>query len=170
MTRCFSGDDRQISHVPFQLASGHHVQAACPLSDSLFNLLLSVVCSCPQAIAKRGNYGSFLMDDLPLVRSIVSTLSAASSVPVACKIRMFPSVEDTIAYARMLEEAGCQLLAVHGRTRDQKSARLTADWHVIKAVREAVSWRGAFPLQLEAESFLFGRVCKFKDRLPCGSF
>lgn len=94
---------------------------------------------CPQAIAKRGNYGSFLMDDLPLVQKIVSILSASVSVPVACKIRMFPSIEKTVEYAKMLEEAGCQLLAVHGRTRDQKSCRLTADWNVIKAVKEAVS-------------------------------
>jgi hypothetical protein len=94
---------------------------------------------CPQAIAKRGNYGSFLMDDLPLVQKIVSTLSASVSVPVACKIRMFPSIEKTVEYAKMLEGAGCQLLAVHGRTRDQKSCRLTADWNVIKAVKEAVS-------------------------------
>lgn len=30
---------------------------------------------CPQRIAKRGRYGAFLMDDLPLVERLVSTLA-----------------------------------------------------------------------------------------------
>ncbi|KAJ7566446.1 hypothetical protein O6H91_02G103600 [Diphasiastrum complanatum] len=38
---------------------------------------------CPQRIAKRGNYGAFLMDDLPLIRTLVSTLARNLSVPVS---------------------------------------------------------------------------------------
>uniref|UniRef100_A0A7N0TA57 tRNA-dihydrouridine synthase n=1 Tax=Kalanchoe fedtschenkoi TaxID=63787 RepID=A0A7N0TA57_KALFE len=95
---------------------------------------------CPQRIAKRGNYGAFLMDDLLVVKSLVEKLASSLQVPVSCKIRVFPKLEDTIKYARMLEDAGCALLAVHGRTRDQKDQRkVRADWKIIKAVREAVN-------------------------------
>ncbi|EPS63093.1 hypothetical protein M569_11689, partial [Genlisea aurea] len=94
---------------------------------------------CPQRIARRGNYGAFLMDNLPLVKSLVEKLSENLTVPVSCKIRMFPNLQDTIKYAKMLEEAGCSILAVHGRTRDEKdSKKFRANWEVIKAVREAV--------------------------------
>ncbi|KAJ8764245.1 hypothetical protein K2173_005985 [Erythroxylum novogranatense] len=94
---------------------------------------------CPQRIAKRGNYGAFLMDNLPLVKALVEKLATNLNVPVSCKIRIFPKLEDTIAYAKMLEEAGCLLLAVHGRTRDEKDGKkIRADWKVIKTVKNAL--------------------------------
>ncbi|KAG2724342.1 hypothetical protein I3843_01G014200 [Carya illinoinensis] len=94
---------------------------------------------CPQRIARRGNYGAFLMDNLPLVKSLVQKLALNLNVPVSCKIRLFPDLQDTIKYARMLEDAGCSLLAVHGRTRDEKDGKkFRADWDAIRAVKNAV--------------------------------
>lgn len=94
---------------------------------------------CPQRIARRGNYGAFLMDKLPLVKSLVQNLALKLNVPVSCKIRIFPDLQDTINYARMLEDAGCSLLAVHGRTRDEKDGKkFRADWSAIRAVKNAV--------------------------------
>lgn len=79
------------------------------------------------------------MDDLPLIQSMVTNLATNLTTPVSCKIRIFPDIGKTLAYARMLEDAGCSLLAVHGRTREQKDGRATrADWQAIKAVKEAV--------------------------------
>ncbi|OMP01946.1 tRNA-dihydrouridine synthase [Corchorus olitorius] len=91
---------------------------------------------CPQRIARRGYYGAFLMDNLPLVKSLVEKLASNLHVPVSCKIRLFPKLEDTIRYAKMLEDAGCSLLAVHGRTRDEKDGKkIRANWDAIKAVK-----------------------------------
>ncbi|CAG9462363.1 unnamed protein product, partial [Pedinophyceae sp. YPF-701] len=95
---------------------------------------------CPQRIAKRGRYGAFLMEDIDLVESLVRALHKEISTPVTVKIRCFPDVRETIKYARRLEKAGAYLVAVHGRTREQKrAAEVAADWEQIRAVKAALS-------------------------------
>jgi len=101
---------------------------------------------CPQMIAKRGFYGAYLMEDWTLIHRLVNVLHENLKVPVFCKIRVYPNdVDKTIQYAKMLESAGCQLLTVHGRTRDQRKCYngdghyVPADWEVIRRVKEALS-------------------------------
>lgn len=95
---------------------------------------------CPQEIARKGHYGSFLMDDWDLIKRIIKTLSKEISVPLFCKIRVFESIEKTVEYAKMIEASGCSLLAVHGRTREQRGqATGYVSFKHIKAVKEALS-------------------------------
>eukprot|EP00667_Euglena_gracilis_P010298 EG_transcript_10480 len=95
---------------------------------------------CPQTVARREHFGAFLLDDLPLVRRLVTALVEDLPIPVTCKIRRFPDPHHTVAFAQALVECGCQLLAVHGRTRDQKKEFCSvADWDVVKLVKDSVN-------------------------------
>ncbi|KAI4292061.1 tRNA-dihydrouridine synthase 1 [Pancytospora philotis] len=108
------------------------VQGACDAIDVNFG--------CPQDIARKGHYGSWLMDDPELVGRIVKTLSSQIAVPLFCKIRVFESIERTVEYARMIEANGCALLVVHGRQRHQKGPETgLASWEHIRAVKESLS-------------------------------
>ncbi|KDD74535.1 tRNA-dihydrouridine synthase [Helicosporidium sp. ATCC 50920] len=94
---------------------------------------------CPQRIARRGRYGAFLMDDVELVERMVRALAAAVRVPVSVKIRRMSTEPETVAYAARLEAAGASLVAVHGRTREQKTAAVVAaDWITMRAVKSAL--------------------------------
>ncbi len=97
---------------------------------------------CPQGIARKGHYGSFLLEDTQIVQSIVSTLHKGLSVPVTCKIRVRlndPTGEKTLAMALALQYSGCSLLTLHGRTRDMKKEAVEeTDWAIIKRVKQAL--------------------------------
>ncbi|KAH0840260.1 hypothetical protein J3R83DRAFT_1267 [Lanmaoa asiatica] len=95
---------------------------------------------CPQEIARSGHYGAFLMEDWDLIYKLINTLHRELKVPVTAKFRVFPTIERTVEYARMLEHAGAQILTCHGRLREQRGQNAgLADWAKIRAVTEAVS-------------------------------
>ena len=69
-----------------------------------------------------------------VLNKVHTSIEHLSKMVTALQIRMFPDIQKTVKYAKMLERAGAWLVAVHGRTREQKDAKqVRADWNAIRA-------------------------------------
>ena len=95
---------------------------------------------CPAPKIAGNHSGSALMKDPALCGRIVETVAKAVDIPVTVKIRKGwdSSSVNAVEVARACESAGAQMIAVHGRTREQMYAP-PADWDIIAAVKNAVS-------------------------------
>lgn len=83
--------------------------------------------------------GAALMQNPVLAGEIVRAIKAVITVPLSVKIRLgWSNPEDCIAFAKMLEEAGADLITIHGRTKSQGYSG-KANWDMIRRVKEAVS-------------------------------
>lgn len=83
--------------------------------------------------------GAALMKEPEVAAEMIRKMKAAISCPLSVKIRAgWEDPNECIAFAKVVEEAGADLLTVHGRTKKQAYAGY-ADWSKIKAVKEAVS-------------------------------
>ena len=109
------------------------------LGERLALIDINMACPVPK-VFKKGE-GSALMDDPDRACAIVAeTLrGAAGAAPVTCKIRagIYQSEELAPEFARRLEDAGADGVAVHGRAAKQFYTG-KADWGVIRRVVEAV--------------------------------
>jgi nifR3 family TIM-barrel protein len=87
------------------------------------------------------NGGSSLLRDCPLLERVArAVVRAAAPCPVTAKIRIGwdRTSINAVTTARLLEDAGVQAIAVHGRTRSQGYSG-EADWDVIGQVVRAVT-------------------------------
>jgi tRNA-dihydrouridine synthase B len=81
--------------------------------------IIDINMGCPAKKVCNVAAGSALLGDESLVARIVEAVVAAVDVPVTVKIRTGPSPErrNAVRIARIIEAAGAQMLAIHGRTR-----------------------------------------------------
>eukprot|EP00945_MAST-04E_sp_MAST-4E-sp1_P000010 g10.t1 len=122
----FCGNDPEIL-----LSACKLVQDQCDAVD--LNL------GCPQGIAHRGRYGAFLLGETDLLCKIVSTLHNNLKIPVTCKIRLLPRLEDTLKLVLALEAAGCHMLTVHGRTKEEKHNKTNVcNWEAIATIKKVL--------------------------------
>jgi tRNA-dihydrouridine synthase B len=95
---------------------------------------------CPAKKVLKKAAGSALLRDEKLVAQILESVVKAVSVPVTLKIRTgwSPLERNGVTIAKIAEQAGIQLLTVHGRTRECRF-KGEAEYDTIAAIKQAVS-------------------------------
>ena len=101
--------------------------------------ILDVNMGCPAPKVVKNGDGSKVLLDLDLVKNITEEVVKKSTKPVTVKIRKGWDENHIVAVeaAKIIEAAGADAIIIHGRTRDEFYSG-TADWDIIKKVKEAV--------------------------------
>jgi tRNA-dihydrouridine synthase B len=95
---------------------------------------------CPAKKVLKKAAGSALLRDEKLVAAILESVVKSVSVPVTLKIRTgwSPLERNGVAIAKIAEQAGIQLLTVHGRTRECRF-KGEAEYDTIAEIKQAIS-------------------------------
>lgn len=110
------------------------------LAEDLGADIIDINMGCPARQVTGGLAGSALMRDPEYALSLISATVAATNRPVTLKMRLGWDAANLNAplIARRAQDAGVQMITVHGRTRCQ-FYKGRADWQAIRAVREAIT-------------------------------
>ena len=136
------------------------VRAAQFIQDQVSGVDLNL--GCPQGIAKKGHYGSYLLEEPDLVVDIASKMVQGLHIPVTCKIRLVSTgdkgLQDTVKLINSLEAAGIDALCVHGRTKEMKGQTTgPADWDSIMKIKQRFD---SFPIILNGGIETYEDVAK----------
>ena len=108
-------------------------------AESSGAFLIDINMGCPvKKIARKGG-GSALLKEPELAQLIVKKVSKAISIPLTVKIRLgwCENTSDPVTFALGLQEAGAQLITVHGRTRKQGFSGY-ANWEAISKIKKSL--------------------------------
>src|SRR5665647_130304 len=118
----------------------HWMAEGARIAEAQGAQIIDINMGCPSKQVTNGASGSALMRDLDHALSLIDATVTAVKVPVTLKMRLgWDSASiNAPALARRAQDAGIQLITVHGRTRCQFYDG-NADWSAVRAVKQAVS-------------------------------
>ncbi|MEW7008245.1 tRNA dihydrouridine synthase DusB [Lentilitoribacter sp. EG35] len=113
---------------------------AAKISEASGADMIDINMGCPAKKVTGGYSGSALMRDLDLALELIEATIEAVNIPVSVKMRLGwdENSMNAAELARRAEQAGVQMVTVHGRTRSQFYDG-HADWTAIANVRAAVT-------------------------------
>ncbi|XP_060081103.1 tRNA-dihydrouridine(20) synthase [NAD(P)+]-like [Ylistrum balloti] len=125
--------------VVFQLGTSN-AQRALKAAKKVENDVsaIDINMGCPKEFSIKGGMGAALLTQPDKVKEILTTLVEGLSIPVTCKIRLLPKLEDTLALVKMIESTGVAAIAVHGRLKEERPRHPNRN-HIIKIIAENVN-------------------------------
>lgn len=135
----FSEAERPVVYQLLDNDPERLLQAALRLQERKPDMI-DINIGCPARSVSNRGAGSGLLRTPEKIAQIFRLLTTHLSIPVSAKIRLGwdAGSKNYVAVARMIEDNGGALIAVHGRTRDQAYGG-AADWDAIAEVKLAVT-------------------------------
>ena len=133
-----------------------------PLVEEAGADFLDINMGCPMPKIVNNGDGCALMKNPKRAGEIVRAVSRAVKIPVTVKIRKGWEEENAPEMAKILEDAGAAMIAVHGRTREEFYGG-KADWRVIECVKNAV----AIPVIGNGDIFSAEDAKRMSDETGC---
>ena len=132
----FGAEPAFMAEAARLLETGDYLGACGEIPPSAIDINMG----CPMAKIVGNGEGSALMREPQLAASIVRAVADAVSLPVTVKIRSGWDDKsiNAVEFAKRMEDAGADMICVHGRTRAQMYAP-KANWDIIRQVKASVS-------------------------------
>lgn len=134
------GLTEQASAVQLAGRDAYWMAEAARIAESNGARIIDINMGCPAKKVVGGLSGSALMRDLDHALHLIDAVVNAVNVPVTLKTRLGwdDDLLNAPELARRAENAGIQMITIHGRTRCQ-FYKGRADWAAIRAVKDAVN-------------------------------
>ncbi|NWR70159.1 DUS2L synthase, partial [Centropus unirufus] len=131
--------EREKDRVVFQMGSADAERALAVAKLVESDVAgIDINMGCPKEYSTKASMGAALLSDPDKIESILTTLVKGICKPITCKIRILPSVEDTLNLVKRIEKTGIAAIAVHGRKKEERPQH-PVHCDVIKAISEAIS-------------------------------
>lgn len=132
--------DKDHSPIAYQL-TGHKPQLIADAAKILekYADIIDINMGCPVNKVVKGQDGCALMRNPQLAADIVKAVKDAVNLPVSVKFRLGYTMDELnfIDFGVKMQEAGADMITIHGRTRNQMYAG-KADWTKIKELKQNV--------------------------------
>lgn len=134
------GEGVGIHVVQIAGCEAHWMAEGARIAEDSGAAIIDINMGCPAKHVINGQSGSALMRDLDHALTLIDATVAAVKVPVTLKMRLGwdDNSINSPELAKRAENAGVQLITVHGRTRCQFYKGF-ADWSKVKPVKDSIS-------------------------------
>lgn len=129
---------------------------------------IDVNMGCPKKFSLLGGMGAALLGEPEKAAAILRKLVETVAVPVTCKIRVLPDLEETLRLCDTLAATGIGAIAVHGRTIEERPQHPNRD-HVLKRISDrlaipVIANGGSRDIQKHSDILRYIRILCVRER------